>query len=385
MVLPHVDYRLIVEHLTTAIMLLHTDLTIHYLNPACENLLELSLARVRGQSIQELISLSDSHLQLSDILYKVSKTRQPYTHREATLNLGLKERFVDYTVTLFESTTTSFTKPSQQADHQTLIFIELQAIDRLLRVAKEEFREQQHQATRQMIRGVAHEIKNPLGGIRGATQLLARQLRQRQQDSHPVAHPEIAIGDYTDIIISEVDRLRHLADSLLGSPQLPRYCALNIHEPLEHVLSLLVNQTDCIEIERDYDLSLPEVRADRDQLIQVFLNIGMNAVQAMTEQADFFVNTVPRLVLRTRIKRALTLHGVYHRSVVCVEIEDNGPGIPPHIIETVFYPMVTGRAQGTGLGLSIVQHILRQHQGSIEVESEPGRTLFSICLAWHKG
>ena len=171
-----------------------------------------------------------------------------------------------------------------------------------------------------------------------------------------------------------MDRLRNLADSMLGSRQLPSYEMVNVHEPLERVRSLIVNQTKKkIKITRDYDLSLPEVLADRDQLIQVMLNICVNAVQAMTENKDFFVEHQPELILRTRIQRLYTISGVIHRSVVRIDIEDNGPGVPDDIIEAVFYPLVTSRAKGTGLGLSIAQNIMHQHNGMIECQSVPGK------------
>ena len=364
------DYRAIVEHLTTAILLLRADLSIYYLNPSCENLLELSWLRIREQPIVQHLDLAETTLDFKEILHRVLRTAQPYTHREATLKIGIKERFVDYTVSLIDD----------YHSGQQLIFIELQSIDRLLRISKKELQEQQHHATRHMIRSVAHEIKNPLGGIRGAAQLLARQ--------HAVPQPfnqQMCIQEYTQVIINEADRLRVLADNLLGSPQLPHYQTLNVHEPLEHVLQLILSQHALeseLSVVRDYDLSLPDIWADRGQLIQVFLNICANAVQAMNENKAFFGDHAPRLTLRTLIKRAETLHGVHHRSVVCIEIEDNGPGISHDLIESIFFPLVTGRAQGTGLGLSIVQTIVHQHQAIIDCESMPGRTVFSIKFPW---
>lgn len=241
----------------------------------------------------------------------------------------------------------------------------------MLKISKEENLVQQHQVARQLVRGVAHEIKNPLAGIRGATQLLARSL---SDDSY---------REFTDIIINEVDRLTNLADTMLGSRQLPSYEHVNVHEPLERVRSLIANQTKKkIKITRDYDLSLPDVMADRDQLIQVMLNISVNAVQAMTENKEFFVDSEPELTLRTRIQRLVTINGVLNRSTVRVDIEDNGPGVPESILESVFYPLVTGRAKGTGLGLSIAQNIMHQHNGMIECQSIPGKTIFSLYLPW---
>jgi two-component system nitrogen regulation sensor histidine kinase GlnL len=189
--------------------------------------------------------------------------------------------------------------------------------------------------------------------------------------------------EFTDIIINEVDRLTNLADTMLGSRQLPSYEHVNVHEPLERVRSLIANQTKKkIKITRDYDLSLPDVMADRDQLIQVMLNISVNAVQAMTENKDYFTDSEPELTLRTRIQRLVTINGALHRSTVRIDIEDNGPGVPESILESVFYPLVTGRAKGTGLGLSIAQNIMHQHNGMIECQSVPGKTVFSLYLPW---
>lgn len=357
----NIDYKTIVDHLTTAVLLLRSDFTVYYMNSACEHLFELSFYRIKQQSIHQFVTLTGSNISFQEALSKTLKTGQPYTHREVVLNIGLKDRFVDYTVSL--------TAPSSQS--HPLLLIELQPIDRLLRISKEEQNTQQHQATRQLIRGVAHEIKNPLGGIRGATQLLARNVK----DPH--------INEYTEIIINEVDRLRNLADTMLGSRQLPSYEPVNIHEPLERVRSLIISQTkNKIQVLRDYDLSLPEIVADRDQLIQVILNISVNAVQAMTENKDFFREHKPQLIFRSRIQRLVTIQGTHHRSAVRIDIEDNGPGIPSDIIESVFYPMVTGRAKGTGLGLSIAQNIMHQHHGMIECQSEVGQTIFSLYLPW---
>lgn len=358
----NIDYKTIVDHLTTAVLLVYSDLTVHYMNSSCETLFEISFLRIQDQPVTQFVELNDSNIKFKQALNKTLQTGQPYTHREALLNIGLKDRYVDYTVSLLTQNTSQTTP---------LLLIEFQPIDRLLRIAREDIQLQQHQVARQLIRGVAHEIKNPLGGIRGATQLLARNVK----DPH--------ISEYTEIIINEVDRLRTLADTMLGSRQLPSYEAVNIHEPLERVRSLVLSQTkNKVQVKRDYDLSLPDVIADRDQLIQVILNISVNAVQAMTENREFFTEHKPQLIFKTRIQRLVTIQGVHHRSAIRVDIEDNGPGIPPDIIESVFYPMVTGRAKGTGLGLSIAQNIMRQHQGMIECHSEVGHTVFSLYIPW---
>ena len=358
---PTIDYRLLVDNLTTAILLVDSNLNIFYLNSSCETLFDISLLRASGQPIINLLHAPNDHFNTHEALLNTLKMGQAYTRREAIINVNFKDKHVDYSVSQL-----NIGKP-----YHPLLMIELNPIDRMLKISKEENLIQQHQVARQLIRGVAHEIKNPLGGIRGATQLLARSLNDPQYE------------EFTDIIISEVDRLRNLADTMLGSRQLPSYELVNSHEPLERVRSLIINQTKKkIKITRDYDLSLPDIKADRDQMIQVMLNISVNAVQAMTENKTFFTDHQPELTLRTRIQRLVTINGVLNRSAVRIDIEDNGPGIPEEILESVFYPLVTGRANGTGLGLSIAQNIMHQHNGMIECQSAPGKTTFSLYLPW---
>lgn len=356
-----IDYRLLVDNLTTAILLVDSNLNIFYLNSACEALFDVSLLRASGQPVLNLLHAHDDSFNTHEALLNTLKSGQHYTRREAVINVNFKAIHVDYTVSQLNA----------GKSYHPLLLIELNPIDRMLKISKEENLVQQHQVARQLVRGVAHEIKNPLAGIRGATQLLARSLNDE------------SYREFTDIIISEVDRLTNLADTMLGSRQLPSYELVNVHEPLERVRSLIVNQTKKkIKITRDYDLSLPDVMADRDQLIQVMLNISVNAVQAMTENKDFFVDSEPELILRTRIQRLVTINGVLNRSSIRIDIEDNGPGVPESILESVFYPLVTGRAKGTGLGLSIAQNIMHQHNGMIECQSVPGKTVFSLYLPW---
>ncbi|MEF9957066.1 MAG: nitrogen regulation protein NR(II) [Acinetobacter sp.] len=356
-----IDYRLLVDNLTTAILLVDSNLNIFYLNSACEALIDMSLLRASGQPVLQVLHAHNDTFNTTEALRNTLISGQHYTRREAVINVSFKPIHVDYTVSQLNTGKSS----------EPLLLIELNPIDRMLKISKEENLVQQHQVARQLVRGVAHEIKNPLAGIRGATQLLARSLNDPQY------------AEFTDIIISEVDRLTNLADTMLGSRQLPSYEHVNVHEPLERVRSLIANQTKKkIKIIRDYDLSLPDVMADRDQLIQVMLNISVNAVQAMTENKDFFQDSTPELQLRTRIQRLVTINGVLHRSTVRIDIEDNGPGVPENILESVFYPLVTGRAKGTGLGLSIAQNIMHQHNGMIECQSVAGKTVFSLYLPW---
>ena len=358
---PPIDYRLLVDNLATAVLLVDAELNIFYLNSSCEALFDISLLRAQGSPVLNILKAPNDSFNTHEALINSLENGQAYTRRDATITINFKDVHVDYSVA----------RLSTGKSYHPLLLIELNPIDRMLKISKEENLLQQHQVARQLIRGVAHEIKNPLGGIRGATQLLARSLNDPQY------------AEFTDIIISEVDRLRNLADTMLGSRQLPSYEPVNVHEPLERVRSLIINQTKKkIKITRDYDLSLPDVHADRDQRIQVMLNISVNAVQAMTENKEFFTEEQPELILRTRIQRLVTINGITHRSTVRIDIEDNGPGVPEEILESVFYPLVTGRAKGTGLGLSIAQNIMHQHNGMIECQSVPGKTIFSLYIPW---
>ena len=252
---------------------------------------------------------------------------------------------------------------TQKVTH--LLLIEIQGRDRLLKISREEQIISKQETTRELVRGLAHEIKNPLGGIRGAAQLLSRTV------------PDNSLDEYTNIIIEEADRLRDLVDRLLGSNQLPKQEATNIHEVLERVCQLVaVEQVGSLHIVRDYDPSIPEFISDKSQLIQATLNICRNAVQAMVESET----VKPTLKLKTRTKSQFTIGNQRHRLVAHITIEDNGPGIPAQLKDNLFYPMVSGRAAGTGLGLSIAQSLINQHNGIIEYDSEAGRTAFSIYL-----
>jgi two-component system nitrogen regulation sensor histidine kinase GlnL len=212
-----------------------------------------------------------------------------------------------------------------------------------------------------MVRQLAHEIRNPLGGLRGAAQLLARELHDGQ------------LREYTTVIISEADRLRTLVDTMLGSSNPPQKQVLNIHEICEYVYRLLRSEApDGVAIERDYDPSLPESLFDRGELIQALLNIARNALQA--------VGSPGRVLLRTRAQTNLLINKTRHRLVCCLQIEDNGPGVPTELRKTLFMPLVTGRSDGTGLGLTVAQDMVARHRGIIEFESVPGRTVFSMLL-----
>ena len=353
----HALHRLLLDNLTTATLLLNDELRLEYMNPAAEMLLAISGQRSHGQFISELFTESPEAL---NALHQAVVQAHPFTKREAHLtSLNGQSLVVDYAVTPILSRGT------------TLLLLEVHPRDRLLRISKEEAQLSKQETTKMLVRGLAHEIKNPLGGIRGAAQLLAREL------------PATELRDYTDVIIEEADRLRNLVDRMLGSNKLPTLSPTNIHEVLERVCSLVdLESQGSITLVRDYDPSIPELLVDREQMIQAVLNIVRNAMQALASQPE---QRLGRITLRTRSLRQFTIGHTRHRLVCKVEIIDNGPGIPAELQETLFYPMVSGRADGTGLGLAITQTIISQHQGLIECESHPGHTLFSIFLPLEQG
>ncbi|MBB3230808.1 nitrogen regulation protein NR(II) [Halomonas stenophila] len=344
-------YQRLMEHLTTAVLLLDGELRLRWMNPAAEALLALSRSRVVGQPLPGLVVGEED---IGEVLTKARDEFHPFTQREARLIRPTGEPLtVDYTVTPLS--------PDE-------LLLEMEPRDRLLRISREEALQTRQETIKVLARGLAHEVKNPLGGIRGAAQLLERDLESPQ------------LTEFTRIIIEEVDRLRDLVDSMLGPNRLNRHEPLNIHRVLERVRALLAVEHPEVTIRRDYDPSLPDLMGDESQMIQAMLNVARNAVEAMTESGM----DAPTLVLKTRARRQFTLGAERHRLVCEVSIIDNGPGIPDALRETLFYPMVSGRAEGSGLGLSIAQSILHQHQGLIECDSAPGHTEFRLLIPLEK-
>ncbi|WP_296403665.1 ATP-binding protein [Psychrobacter sp.] len=271
-------------------------------------------------------------------------------------------------------------------DSELYYLIEIWQGDRQSRIDKEQRLQEQHDVSREMLRSVAHEVKNPLAGIRGAAQLLIKQTRHIPEESldskGTVLVDANKLTTYASIVISETDRLTKLIEQLLGSNQLPEWQSVNIHEPLEHILLLTQTQYPKVNIKRDYDLSLPEITADKNQLIQVFLNLANNACEAILEQDTTLLDSsyTPELTITTRIEHQYTIGPQHHKQVIRVSIKDNGAGIADDLIDRIFFPLVTGRANGTGLGLALVQEIIHRHQGAIEVNSEPEDTQFNVYL-----
>jgi two-component system nitrogen regulation sensor histidine kinase GlnL len=338
----------ILDNLSTGVLALDADLNVLTLNAAGQALLETSEARCIGLPASQLLLQSREWCQN---LEQVVTNNSPLVRRGMRLVLHSgHEIHADLIIT-----------PVVSGDIRLLV--EMQPVDRLLRISREEGFMHAQETTRAVIRGLAHEIKNPLGGVRGAAQLLAREL------------PGEELAEYTNIIIREADRLRDLVDQLLGPNQQLKLQTLNIHEVLEHVRNLILAEFGSgLQIERDYDPSLPEFSGDRSQLTQVVLNVMRNAVQAAPDREAC------RIILRTRSQRQFTIGNERHRLVCRVDIVDNGPGIPEDLQQAIFVPMVTGRADGSGLGLSLAQSMICSHGGLLECDSKPGNTRFTIYL-----
>jgi two-component system, NtrC family, nitrogen regulation sensor histidine kinase GlnL len=339
----------VLDNLSTAVVLLNENLLIHELNPAAENLLGISKRRALRTP---LLPLVDDDEEFRDTLLRALDSTATYA---IELRLGPTEvhtdhRTIDCRVSVIG------------ADAEDVrILIELNDVSRRSKINREQALIIQHGAGRQMIRQLAHEIKNPLGGLRGAAQLLDRQLHD--EDLH----------EYTSVIISEADRLVDLVDTLLGPGGPSNKQAVNVHELLEYVMRVIQPEAgDKLTIRRDYDPGLPLMHLDRDQILQALLNLVRNAVTALNGHGE--------ITLRSRAVMNFTIGETRHRVVASIEIEDDGPGIPAELQDAVFYPLVTSRPDGTGLGLPTAQELISRHGGLIEFESQPGRTTFFIRI-----
>jgi len=338
----------ILENQTTAILWLDGALRLGYLNPAAETLLRLDARQVLGAAVADCLP---ECREFAAALARAAETRETFTQRELRLTLGTQDSItVDCTAT-----------PVEEREGETPLLVELAPLDRHLRISRDDAFIAQHAANRVLARNLAHEIRNPLGGLRGAAQLLERRL------------PDAALLEYTGVIMREADRLTALVDAMLGPTRPSQLVRSNIHELLEHVRRLLAAEAPAqVRLLRDYDPSLPELELDRDQMTQVLLNIARNAREAVGPSGS--------ITFRSRVLRQFTIGPRRHRIVACVDIVDDGPGIPPELQPRIFAPLVSGKPGGTGLGLSIAQELVNRHGGLIECVSAPGSTVFSVIL-----
>ena len=332
------------DFLPTGILLVGTDGQIVYLNSAAETLIGLSGALLVGQQFE---SLFGHNTELVAAINSARETNETVTEHDLPIQVnGHPAIKVSCTIAVHDCPGCA-------------VLLELRPTDQRLRIARQENIRAQQEASRELLRNLAHEIKNPLGGIRGAAQLLEHELSRE------------SLREYTQVIIKEADRLQSLMERLLTPHRIPKMSLVNIHEVLERVRSLLLAETPRgIIIRRDYDVSLPEIKADSEQLIQAVLNVARNAVQAMKGEGQ--------LIFRTRAARQVTLGSRRHRLAMRVDIIDNGPGIPDALREQIFFPLVSGREGGSGLGLPLAQTLVAQNNGEMEFDSAPGHTVFSF-------
>ena len=339
----------ILDFLETGIICLDDRLLIVSINTAAEMLFAVSGRQLRGVDIARAVpELETCRHRMTRVAYD----NAALTMREMVLaTADGVTRHVDLTIS-----------PRLDDRGPTRLILEFQALDRQRRISQGDEMRSQHQANREMIRGLAHEIKNPLGGLSGAAQLLERELI------------DPALRQYTAVIKREAERLQDLVEGLLGPRQPPDKQRLNIHEPLEHVAALTAaDHRHQIELNRDYDPSLPDIFADHDQLVQVFLNLVDNAVAALKPCGG-------RITLRTRVERLVTIDKVQYRNALRVEVIDDGPGIEEARIKHIFHPMVSSHPEGGGMGLPLAQYLVQLHNGIIHCESQPGHTEFSVIL-----
>jgi two-component system, NtrC family, nitrogen regulation sensor histidine kinase GlnL len=347
-----VDGSELLDAMVTSIFLLDPDLHVSYLNAAAQTLLGLGQNQALGRSIVELTRGAEDLLPMFE---RARKGGEGVLQRELAWPApGGVDRILDCAVTQIVF-----------GQDDARLLLEIEDITQHRRLTRENALLAQLGGSRLMVRQLAHEIKNPLGGLRGAAQLLERELL------------DPALREYTRVIISEADRLTNLLDSMLGPGRPPAKQLINVHELLERVYHLLRSETpEGVAIDRDYDPSLPPLTVDPNHIIQAMLNLGRNAIQALSDAAI----ESPRLILRTRAASNVSVGANRHRLVASIQFEDNGPGVLTEIRETIFYPLVSGRADGTGLGLGIAQDLVSRHGGLIEFDSAPGRTIFVISL-----
>ena len=339
------------ELLSTAVLLLDESLQVTYANPAAEMLFFQGRNHLVGHGFSRALPGNEEFEQ---------RLRHSLANEAGFNDNDLLLEVEGYPVHLHCVITPG------ESQGEAVLVLEFRELEQQLKIAREAKILEQQEANRELIRNLAHEIKNPLGGIRGAAQLLEREL----------ADPEHR--EFTQVIVKETDRLQSLMNRLLTPSRLPRVEPLNIHEVMERVRTLMLAEfPDGLAVKRDYDTSLPALEGDKEQLIQAILNVARNAAQATAGRGE--------IRLSTRIARQVTIARQRFRHALAVSIEDDGPGVPPELAERIFYPLVSGREGGTGLGLSLAQSYVSQHQGLIEFESVPGSTRFTILLPVREG
>ncbi|WP_153100763.1 nitrogen regulation protein NR(II) [Paraburkholderia hayleyella] len=340
---------------TVVLVLEKHTLRVAFANPSAESLLELSRRQLAHLAWSDLFSNAD---ELIAMIAAIAGHRFQATHLDAVLERPGHEPLPVHAVIGFLESAPDY------------VLLELFENERHLRTDREARIHDLTAVNKQLIRNLAHEIKNPLGGIRGAAQLLEFELDARERG---------ALREYTQVVIKEADRLQTLVDRLLEPHRHPHIVGdVNIHEVCERVRAVILAEfPQGLTIGRDYDVSVPELRGDKEQLIAALLNIVRNAAEALREQIG---QGTARIELRTRIARKVTIARRLRKLALDLRVIDNGPGIAEDIRERIFFPLVSGREEGSGLGLTLAQTFVQQHDGLIEVESRPGHTEFQILL-----
>jgi len=352
----------LLDALATGIVVLDAQLCPLYANVAAQSLLAFSLNQAHGRPLGDFLHDANG---LSGILRRALETKQGIADREISVRpVGAPRemRTLDVTITPLEAPPDAQGEaPVGDRTPGTHLLLELADTTQRRRISRDNDLLNRLDGSRLMVRQLAHEIKNPLGGLRGAAQLLERELR------------DVALREYTQVIIGEADRLAALVDSISGPVHPAHRTPINIHEVCEHVYHLLRAEAPIdVVVQRDYDPSLPGADLDRHQIIQALLNIARNALQAVGSRGE--------IILRTRALSGSSIGSRRHRLVASVQVQDNGPGVPEELRQILFYPLVTSRAGGSGLGLAVAQELVTRNGGLIEFESEPGRTVFTLLL-----
>lgn len=342
----------LINGISTAVVVLDSQLKIVFCNSAACILI--------GQNEKRLLGLSIEHA-FRHLSIPLEKFQQTVKQQGDFSDSEVQAILADSRPLLLELKCAALVQ-----NNQNYALIETKQVDQQKRIIQESQHENQHQAARDLVRGLAHEIKNPLGGIRGAAQLLQKQL------------PDDTLQEFTSVIVEQSDRLRNLVDRLLGPNKPPKSEQINIHQVLEKTLRLIqFEQQQQLSVKLDYDPSIPEIELDPELIQQALINIIRNAVQAMSEHQE---QQEAEIKVSTRIKQRQTIHGQFHKICLEIKIIDNGPGIPPHLTDTLFFPLVSGSENGTGLGLSISQTLINQHGGRIDCDSWPGHTEFTLLI-----
>ncbi|MDG1905623.1 MAG: nitrogen regulation protein NR(II) [Arenicella sp.] len=341
----------LIENLNNSVIVVDRDQVVLRVNVAAETLFSKSRRYLLGHPLAEVVPVD----KITSYIDQCFSDNAHFTLREVALEIGGAESLVDLTMQCVIG----------EAQINTVVLIEINSISRISRFMREKNQVERQQSFRLMMRGLAHEIKNPLGGIRGAAQLLDREITDPSR------------RQLTGILIKEADRLTRLVDRVMGSREQLKPCLLNIHEVLEHVIRLVSVKSDSeLTIHRNYDPALPEINVDREQMIQATLNIVGNAIEAQQGRDQIVIG------INTEFDRFVTINRETYRQALNIKIWDEGTGVVSELQDILFDPLITSRPEGTGLGLSITQEIVQRHKGLVQLEEYEGKTCFTISLPY---